>query len=73
LSKFHPNLKIPRRNSFKFKLRKFSEFLFEIYFESEEVPMEKVVPLFKPFTAKFYFKIFELGRYFLDRPKFGGF
>jgi hypothetical protein len=43
------------------KHRNFSEFSFEIHFESGEVPMEKVVPFFKPFTTVFYFKNFELG------------
>jgi hypothetical protein len=48
----------------------FPEFLFEIHFESEDVPMEKVVPLFKPFGNIFYFKIFQLGRVLLRVVKF---
>jgi hypothetical protein len=45
-----------------FKPRSFSEFSFKIHIESEEVPMDKVVPLFKPFKNIFYFKKIELGR-----------
>jgi hypothetical protein len=64
LPKFHPNLKIPRGNPIKFypnsKPRSLSEFSFEIYSESGEVPMEKVVPFFKSFKTLFYFKKFKL-------------
>jgi hypothetical protein len=38
----------------------FPNFLFQIHFESEEVSMDKVVPLFKFFKTIFYFKIFAL-------------
>jgi hypothetical protein len=61
---------ITRRNSSKFKLRSFSEFYFKIHFESEEVPREKVVPLFKPFKTIFCSKFPSLGRSFLDRSKY---
>jgi hypothetical protein len=54
---------VPRGNSdqirFKFKTRNFSEFSFKIHFEPEEVPMEKLVPLFKLFNYIFYLKFFE--------------
>jgi hypothetical protein len=33
-----------------------------IYFESKEVPMEKVVHFFKTFTTIFHFKKIELGK-----------
>jgi hypothetical protein len=44
---------------FNFKPRSFSDVSFEIHFEFEEVPIEKVVPFFKSFTTLFYFKILE--------------
>jgi hypothetical protein len=44
------------------KPRSFPDFSFEIHFESEEVPMEKVVPFYKPFIIIFYFKFVELGK-----------
>jgi hypothetical protein len=46
----------------KFKPQGFSDFSFKIKFESEEVSMEKVVPLFEPFNSIFYFKIFKHGK-----------
>jgi hypothetical protein len=42
------------------KPRNFSEFSFEMHFESEEVPMETVVPFSKTFTTIFYFKFLDL-------------
>jgi hypothetical protein len=62
LPKSHPNLKIPRRNSIKFYPNSNLEISLNfhtIHLESEEVPMEKVVPLFKPFKTIFHFKFFE--------------
>jgi hypothetical protein len=44
------------------KPRNFSEFSFDIHFESGGVPMEEVVPFFKTFSTVFYFKIFKLGK-----------
>jgi hypothetical protein len=41
---------------------RFSIFSFDIHYESEEVPMDKVVPFFKSITTIFYFKNFELGK-----------
>jgi hypothetical protein len=38
----------------------FSEFSFEIHSEFEEVPIEKVVPIFKSFTTMSYLKNLEL-------------
>jgi hypothetical protein len=35
------------------------------------MPVEKVVPLFKPFTTIFYFKIFELRKIKFGSIKFG--
>jgi hypothetical protein len=37
---------------------KFSDFSFEMYFKSKEVPVEKVVHLFDIFTTIFFFQIF---------------
>jgi hypothetical protein len=42
------------------KPRNFFEFSFELHFESEKVPMEKVVPLIKTFKTILYFRFFEL-------------
>jgi hypothetical protein len=56
--KVHPNLKFQEEILLNSKPRNFSEFLFEIHFESGEIPMEKVVPFFKHFATIFYFKIF---------------
>jgi hypothetical protein len=61
LSKFHPNLKLQEEILLNPKPRKFSEFSFEIHYESGEVPMDEVVPLFKTFSTIFYFNFFELG------------
>jgi hypothetical protein len=44
------------------QILEFYEFSFEIHYESEEVPTEKDVPLFKSFTTIFYFKFFESGK-----------
>jgi hypothetical protein len=41
---------------FKFKHRSFSEFQFKIHFESKDVPMVKVVLIFKTFKTIFHFK-----------------
>jgi hypothetical protein len=41
-----------------FKPRSFFEFSFKIHFKSEEVSIEKVVPLLKPFKTIFYLKQF---------------
>jgi hypothetical protein len=46
------------------------EFSFKIHFESEDVPMKKVVSLIKSFKPIFYFIFSELGRSFLDRMNF---
>jgi hypothetical protein len=51
------------------KPRNFSEFSFEIHFETEEVPMEKVVPFFKTLAVIFYLKKLELMKVLLDRLK----
>jgi hypothetical protein len=51
--------------------RKFPKFLFEIYFESEEVSISKVVPYLKYFSVIFYFKFLNTGRYILNQSKFG--
>jgi hypothetical protein len=61
LSKFHPNLKLQEEILLNPKPRNFSEFSFEIHYESGEVPMDEVVPLFKTFSTIFYFNFFELG------------
>jgi hypothetical protein len=53
------------------KPRKFSEFSFEIHSEYGEVPMKKVVPLFKSFTTIFYFKIFGCGKVLFGWVKVG--
>jgi hypothetical protein len=63
--KFLKVLEIPiesYRILLNFKPRSFSEFSFIFHFESQEVPIEKVVPFFKTFTTIFYFKFFELGK-----------
>jgi hypothetical protein len=44
-------------------------FEFKINFESEEVPMDKVVPLFKSFRTIFYLKKLSSGISFLDWSK----
>jgi hypothetical protein len=68
--KVHPNLKFQEEILLNSKLRNFSEFSFEIHFESREVPMNKVVPFFKPFITIFYFNFLTWGRSFLDRSNF---
>jgi hypothetical protein len=40
----------------------FPNFLFKMYFESEEVTIEKVVPYFKIFKYIFYLKFLEQGK-----------
>jgi hypothetical protein len=60
--KVHPNLKFQEEILLNSKPRKFSKFSFEIHFESGEVPMEKIIPFFKPLTTIFYFKFFDLGK-----------
>jgi hypothetical protein len=57
--KFGDSKKIFYQIIFKFKHRSFSEFSLKIHFYPEEVPMEKVLPLFKPFKPIFYFKFVE--------------
>jgi hypothetical protein len=69
-SKFHSILKSREEILLNFKPRKFSEFSFEIHFESGEAHMEKVDPFFHTFTTIFYFKKIELERPFLDGSKF---
>jgi hypothetical protein len=66
----HPNLKVQEEILLNSKLRNLSKFLFEIHFESGEVPMENVVPFFNPFTTIFYFKFFELGKVLSGAIKF---
>jgi hypothetical protein len=44
------------------KSRRFFEFLFKFHFESKEVYIEKVVPLFNYFKCIFYLKIFNHGK-----------
>jgi hypothetical protein len=64
LPKLHPNSKSQKEilaNSIEITY-KFSEFSFKIHFESEGVPMAKVLPLFKPFKPIFYFDFFEQGK-----------
>jgi hypothetical protein len=60
--------KSPRIFSIKYSListhRKFSEFLFQINSESEEISMEKVVHLSEIFETIFCFNFSELGKYF---------
>jgi hypothetical protein len=51
------------------KPRNFSEFSFEIYFESGEVPMEEVVPFLKTLLTIVYFKILELGEFLFGSVK----
>jgi hypothetical protein len=57
---------VPSRNSIKFPSisnpRSFPEFSFKINFESEDVSIEKVVPLFKQFKTTFSSKFFDLGK-----------
>jgi hypothetical protein len=43
----------------KFKTRSFAEFSFKIHFKFEDISLEKVVSLFKPFNSIFYLKFFE--------------
>jgi hypothetical protein len=66
LSKFHPNLEISRRNSIKFSSHSNIEgslnFSIKIHFISKEVPMEKIVPLFKTFKIIFYLNFSEQGK-----------
>jgi hypothetical protein len=53
-------------NSLQIKPRSFFDFFsFHIDFESEEVSMEKVVPLFKPLKTMFYLKNLELRKVLL--------
>jgi hypothetical protein len=40
----------------------FSEFLFKIHSESEEISIRKVVPHLKPFPTIFYFNFSEPGK-----------
>jgi hypothetical protein len=61
-SKFEDSKKKSDQILSKFKPRSFSEFSFKIHLEFEEVPIQKVVPLFKLFKAIFYFKNFEPGK-----------
>jgi uncharacterized membrane protein (GlpM family) len=49
-------LKFQEEILLNYKPRNFSEFSFKIHVESREVPMEKVIPFFKPFTTISYFK-----------------
>jgi hypothetical protein len=44
------------------KPRSFSDFSFEAHYEFDDVPIEKVVPLFKSFTTIFYLKFLKLGK-----------
>jgi hypothetical protein len=37
----------------------FPDFLFEIHFESREVPIDKLVPCLIPYKSIFFFKIFD--------------
>jgi hypothetical protein len=48
----------------------FPMFLFKIHLESDEVPMEKVVPFFKTFTIIFVSNFLSSGRSFLEWSKF---
>jgi hypothetical protein len=52
------------------KPRKFYKFSFKTHSESGEVPIERVVLLFKTFTTTVYLKNLRPGRSFLDRLKF---
>jgi hypothetical protein len=66
-------LETPRRNSIKLSSNSNIEaslnFSLKIYFESEDVAMEKVLPLFKLFKSIFYFKISEPGKVFFGSVK----
>jgi hypothetical protein len=70
LSKFYPNLKFKEEILVNFKPRRFSNFSFEIHFESEEASMEKVAPHFKSFKFIFYFKFLELRKILLELKQF---
>jgi hypothetical protein len=52
-------LKFEEEILLNFKPRRLSDYSFEIYFKSEEVSMDNVVPLIKPFKTIFYFKFSE--------------
>jgi hypothetical protein len=53
----------------KLKSESFSYFSFKIHFESKEVSMEKVVPLFNPFKTIFYFNFYEQGKVLFESIK----
>jgi hypothetical protein len=62
-SKFHPNSRFQKETILNFsnsKPRSFSKFSIEIYSESEEVSMEKVVHPSESFKTIFYYKFFGL-------------
>jgi hypothetical protein len=65
--------KVPRISSeflLKFNSKKFSEFLFQIYFKSEENSLRKVIPHLKLFPTIFYLQFLEQVKIPFELAKF---